>query len=111
MIGFRNKLINDPKIQIDILDCFTSATLAKKLFFSKYYKHTTLNGNRYLYELTKEMDLDIRSGYFGGRCDIGMYGDFKDVYYYDFTSLYPYVGSKYVMPTGKPIMCKGADIP
>jgi hypothetical protein len=33
VIDFREKLINDPKIEIDICDCFTSSTLAKKLYF------------------------------------------------------------------------------
>lgn len=103
MTEFRTTVLS--KLKIDILDCYTSATLAKKLFFTKYYRATTQNGNRYLYELPKDIDMDTRQGYFGGRCDIGKYGKFNNVFYYDFTSLYPYVGSKRAMPMGKPILC------
>lgn len=43
MTRFRDDLINDPKIDLDICDCYTSATLAKKLFFKKYYNNATYN--------------------------------------------------------------------
>ena len=56
------------------------------------------------------MDLDIRSGYYGGRCDIYAFGTFKDVYYYDFTSLYPYIGTECKMPVGDPVRVEGKDI-
>lgn len=45
---------------------------------------------------------DIRSGYFGGRCEIYGFGKFDKVYYYDVTTEYPFVGSKYPMPIGNP---------
>lgn len=66
--------------------------------------------DRYIYELSREIDLDIRDGYYGGRCDIYKYGQFKNVYYYDFTSLYPYVCAKNTLPVGKPIKVDGGDI-
>jgi hypothetical protein len=34
--------------------------------------------------------------YFGGRCDIYGYGKFENVFYYDFTSLYPAMGAKHI---------------
>ena len=37
MNKFRNELINSAKIEIDIVDCYTSASLSKKLFFKNYY--------------------------------------------------------------------------
>lgn len=33
MISFREKLLADKSIEIDICDCYTAATLAKKLYF------------------------------------------------------------------------------
>ena len=95
MIEFREQLIMDPKIEIDITNCFTSATLAKKLFFEKYYpRYCDKSRNRFIYHLNRELDTDLRRSYYGGRCDIYGYSrtPFRDVYYYDFTSLYPAVG-------------------
>jgi hypothetical protein len=34
---FRENVINDKKLNIDIVDCFTSASLAKKVFLKNYY--------------------------------------------------------------------------
>lgn len=45
----------------------------------------------------------IRKGYFGGRVEIFKMKCFDKFYYYDFTSLYPYVMKKYDMPVGKPM--------
>ena len=60
--------------------------------------------------MSRELDLDIRESYLGGRCDIYGYGKYKKVYYYDFTSLYPAVGSKFMMPIGNPVRVEGFDI-
>lgn len=50
------------------------------------------------------MDTELRRSYFGGRCDIYGYGKFEgDVFYYDFTSLYPAMGAKHHYPIGNPI--------
>ena len=46
---FRNSLIKDEKLKIDIFDCYTSASLAKKVFFKKYY-----DDSNPVYELTPE---------------------------------------------------------
>jgi hypothetical protein len=103
MIRFRQQLLSDPTTELDICDCFTSATMAKKLYFNKYYYKCTYVNQKYgevakrvyIYQLTRELDLDIRESYLGGRCDIYGYGKYKKVYYYDFTSLYPAVGAKF----------------
>jgi hypothetical protein len=87
MIEFREQLILDPMIEIDITNCFTSATLAKKLFFQKYYyRYCDKKTEKYIYELNRDLDSELRRSYFGGRCDIYGYGKFENVFYYDFTS-------------------------
>lgn len=58
---------------MDICECFTSATLAKKLYFSKYYKdvvHTKIwksghpeNVTRYIYQVNKTIDAYLRESY------------------------------------------------
>jgi hypothetical protein len=111
MMTFREELLLNEKIEIDICDCFTSATLAKKLYFSKYYhRYCDKKSNRYIYELNKELDLKLRQSYFGGRCDIYAYGSFEKMYYYDFTSLYPAVGADFRYPIGDPVHIEGKDI-
>lgn len=110
--------MKDPKIDLDICDCFTSATMAKKLYFNKYYPRYTkdrwVGGKRvikqFIYHVNRKTDKFIRNSYFGGRCDIHKFGRFNKVYYYDFTSLYPYCGSKQLMPIGLPVDVKGSDI-
>jgi hypothetical protein len=111
MIKFRQQLIYDPKIEIDITNCYTSSTLAKKLFFEKYYyRYCHKETEKYIYEVNKEIDAELRMSYFGGRCDIYGYGKFNKCYYYDFTSLYPYVGSKYMFPIGDPELLTEYDL-
>lgn len=85
--------------------------MAKKLYFNKYYPRYTKDrwvggkkmSKQFIYHVNREADKFIRNSYFGGRCDIHRFGKFKKVYYYDFTSLYPYCGSKHMMPIGLPI--------
>ena len=79
------------EFQINMRDCFTGASLSKKVFYKKYY-----NQNKYpVYKLTKKQDKLIRDGYFGGRVECFHIGKFEEkVYYYDFTSLYPDQGRK-----------------
>lgn len=111
MIKFREQLIIDPKIELDITNCFTAATLAKKLYFSKYYyRYCDKKSDKFIYELNRDLDQDLRRSYFGGRCDIGGYGNFENVYYYDFTSLYPAMGAKYNYPIGNPVRVEGSEI-
>ena len=56
MNKFRNELIKSPKIEIDIVDCYTSASLAKKLFFKNYYMkpYSFRCKNEFIYELTDD---------------------------------------------------------
>lgn len=59
-----------------------------------------------IYELQKEVDLELRKSYLGGRCDIYHQGTFNGkFYYYDFTSFYPYV-STFDLPCGLPKFIK-----
>lgn len=86
MTSFRKELLNNELIQIDICDCFTSATLSKKLYFEKYYgkictKTIWKDGvptktKNYIYQVGKVEDKYIRESYQGGRCDIYKYGHF-----------------------------------
>lgn len=73
MTRFRQTLLQDEKVQLDICDCFTSATLAKKLYFSKYYKDVVYtkiwksgqpeNATRYIYQVNKTIDAYLRESY------------------------------------------------
>ena len=111
MIRFREQLILNPKIELDITNCFTAATLAKKLYFSKYYyRYCEKKTNRFIYEINRELDTELRRSYFGGRCDIYGYGKFENVFYYDFTSLYPAMGAKHNYPIGNPVRVESQDI-
>lgn len=64
LIEFRDKLLKEPTIELDICDCFTSATLAKKLYFNKYYerytKATWVGGKqtkrRYIWQVNRKTD-------------------------------------------------------
>jgi hypothetical protein len=78
------------------------ATLAKKVYFKNYYPAIVdKETNRYIYEVGRDTDLDVRRSFYGGRCDIYGFGKFDKVYYYDFTSLYPSMG-KHMLPIGAP---------
>jgi hypothetical protein len=121
MTSFRFKLLSEPKIELDICDCFTSATMAKKLYFSKYYPQVTekkvwksgqcVKTRQYVHQVGKATDKYIRDSYQGGRCDIYKYGHFQNnkFYYYDFTSLYPAV-ARQMLPIGNPVLVQGKDI-
>lgn len=84
---------------LNITNIMTGASLAKQLFFNRYY-----NVNKYpVYTLTDKIDAFIRDGYFGGRVEISYLGLVdKPLYYLDFTSLYPWCGLKN-LPYGKPV--------
>ena len=74
---------------INITDCLTGASLAKKNYFLTYYDDT----NTPIYSITEEFDTFCRKGYYGGRNEALYIGEYKGkVYYNDFTSLYPDVG-------------------
>ena len=81
--------------RINITSCITSASLAKRIFYTKY--SFTKKG---LFTPSMETDAYIRKGYTGGRCEAFYIGSYENVYYYDFTSLYPAVG-RHPLPVGE----------
>ncbi len=85
---------------IDITNCYTGASLAKKNFFKNYY-----DTKFPVFKLSDDNDKFIRDSYFGGRVECFQMGEIDKCYYYDFTSLYPYVGRKY-LPYGEPEIIK-----
>jgi hypothetical protein len=95
---FGTKVFND--LGIDITKCFTGASLSKKNFFKNYY-----DNSKPIYKLSDDNDKFIRDGYFGGRVECFKMGLINKAYYYDFTSLYPDVGRKY-LPYGEPEVVK-----
>lgn len=85
---------------IDIRDCCTAASLARTIYFTHYYRPQVAP----LHKLKLEADLFIRAAYFGGRCEVFYRGQYTEpTWYYDFTSLYPYVMSKFPLPVGRPV--------
>lgn len=91
--------------QINITECYTSASLAKKAFWRLFYQmrvwEYSVGGVRKtksepmypLYTLNKKVDRYIRSSYYGGRVECFYMGEIsKKLYYMDFTSLFPDVG-------------------
>jgi len=85
---------------IDITNCYTGASLSKKNFFKNYY-----DTKFPVYKLSDDNDKFIRDSYFGGRVECFQMGEVDKCYYYDFTSLYPDVGRKY-LPYGEPEIVK-----
>lgn len=92
------------EFQVNITDCYTAASLSKKIILSNY-----LNTKYGIYRLDSSTDEFIRRSYQGGRCECFMLGDVQDVYYYDFTSLYPYTGTQR-LPVGKPKIINETNI-
>jgi len=93
------KIISDAmfkEFSLNITDCFTAASLSKKISLTKFMSKNTI------YLLSPEEDDYIRKSYQGGRNECFFLGEVKDkIYYYDFTSLYPSEGRK-PLPTGIP---------
>lgn len=84
--------------KINLSQIFTGATLSKKFFYNNYYNSV----KRPIYFMTKDKDKFIRKSYFGGRNEAFHIGYIKgNIYYYDFTSLYPSEGRR-PLPYGKP---------
>jgi hypothetical protein len=86
------------EFQVDITTCPTSASVAKKIFRTKYYNpmHTPI------YNLPRSLDDELRKAYMGGRNECFRIGKIDEpVWYFDFTSLYPYAATK-TLPYGKP---------
>ena len=81
---------------VSMVNCLTSASFAKKLFFQKYF-------NKNICMLTDTQDTFIRGCYGGGRTEVFQLGEIKKkLWYLDFTSLYPSVCDKHPLPSGKP---------
>lgn len=78
----------------------TGASLAKKYYLSSFYMQGICRIK--VFSLTADLDLFVREGYGGGRCENFYHGEYNGpCYYYDFTSLYPDVG-RLNLPTNKP---------
>jgi hypothetical protein len=84
----------------------TAASISKKTFFNKFYDEKvhgicTLNESEYSY---------IKTSYIGGRNEtfvpVGKTIEGIHIYYKDFTSLYPYVAAKNLLPYGRPMFKK-----
>lgn len=75
-----------------IREVMTNASIARRVFLSKYYDFD----NKTLYTLDRETDQELRKYYFGGRneCMTKLGYNKGKFYYVDFTSLYPYVMMK-----------------
>jgi hypothetical protein len=101
---FGDKMWNE--IGVDITDCPTLASCAKKGFRSSYYDHTKTP----IYNMPRSMDAVLRQGYKGGRCEAGFIGTYEgELNMYDFTSLYPAMATK-PLPYGIPTEIKNVNI-
>ena len=96
-----------PFVGLNITSAMTSASLAKKMFWMKYYKEDDFP----IYTLKDSIDSFIREFYYGGRVEIFHLGmvPAEKLYYYDFTSLYPDMGLK-DLPYGEPVWVDNFDI-
>lgn len=97
------------RLQMDMTKYPTNSAFAINSFWIHNYDQ-----NKYpLYKVKSSTDRFIRSGYFGGRNECVYIGIFKQgkYYYYDVTSLYPFV-SCFDLPYGEPewVQYHGEDI-
>ena len=85
------------------LQCPTAASISKRIFLSSFYRGTDMH------VCCDELERIIRAGFLGGRVECFRQGLVEgDVYYYDFTSLYPGVGRQ-DLPRGAPTVVDTAD--
>jgi hypothetical protein len=88
------------EMKINITDCLTAASLAKRNFLQNYYPKS----KAFVYRLPRLADQYVRNGYNGGRVEAFKIGYLKGkYYYYDVTSLYP-AEMRQKMPCDKPIV-------
>lgn len=96
MVKFKEWIAKE--IGIDITHCCSLSAISKKLFLTKFYNPVTMpihSPEEYLYS-------KLKKAYCGGRCDcFEKPEEKKDVYYYDFNSLYP-AAMLNDMPIGTP---------
>lgn len=80
----------------------TAASLARLVYFRTFYETETP-----LHLLHPSIDAFCRQSYFGGRTEAFYIGEYTDrpTYYYDVTSLYPWVYTTFPLPYGEPIPC------
>ncbi len=85
------------KFDVDPLQCLTTSSVVRKIFFKRYYD------KKNLFILPKGFNDKVKKAYYGGRVELGFLGEVKGpIYYYDFTSLYPAQFLKPI-PFGEPI--------
>ncbi len=100
------KKITNRVCRINMTDCFTSSSFAKKLLYKHYLPHGV--GDRFkISHLCKEKEQKIRKGYYGGRTEAFMIGSSENMgidklYYFDETSKYPAEMVKHKIPYGLP---------
>lgn len=88
------------EMKINVTDCLTAASLAKRNFLQNYYPKS----KAFVYRLPRIADQYVRNGYNGGRVEAFKIGYLKGkFYYYDVTSLYP-AEMRQKMPCDKPIV-------
>jgi hypothetical protein len=94
------------KLGIKMTSCYTGASLAKKTIFAKRYKQLKYP----IYTLAPSIDKFLRDFYRGGRVEIFHMGRVPHdrFYYRDFTSLYPWAGTK-SLPYGEPVWVEKVD--
>ena len=94
------------KLGINMTACYTGASLAKKTIFAKHYKPLKYP----VYTLAPSIDKFIRDFYRGGRVEIFHMGRVPrdKLCYLDFTSLYPWAGTK-SLPYGEPVWVEKVD--
>lgn len=98
----RYRLVLFHKYKIDLTRrIYTAATLSKRIFTSSYYDKDQFP----LFTLSSACETFVRESYHGGRCEVFTHRYTEGpVYYYDFTSLYPYEMCK-ELPYGKERPC------
>lgn len=94
------------KLNVDITKCFTAASVAKRAFWKNFFDTKCT-----IYHLGNAVERFIREGYYGGRVEAHFIGPVheavqftgKRFFYYDFTSLYPWVAT-FPLPYEKPMI-------
>lgn len=82
---------------VDLNEALTCASTTRK-FFIKNHKWKKYP----IYNIPFNQYLELKDYYYGGRCECFHIGEVnEDLFYYDFTSLYPYVMGKSLYPYGK----------
>lgn len=90
-----------PQLNLSIQSCYTAASLSKKYYYSAHYRQGKYT-RTFIYKLSQMEDEFIRESYCGGRVEVFFIGRISSpLYYFDFTSLYPFVAKK-PLPCGKP---------